>query len=108
MPGEGDEGVLKGSVPAFVESPVGALAWLGKPSAWPASFDYSILRSEATAGPASMNRGDRREPIFKDDADRKRFLDILAGAKRNVKPMSKRPSGSSGRSCECAAGAKRS
>ena len=27
-----------------------------------------------------MNRGDRREPIFKDDADRKRFLDILAEA----------------------------
>ena len=71
---------MKGSVPAFVESPVGALTWLGKPSAWPASFEHSILRSEATAGPASMNRGDRREPIFKDDADRKRFLDILAEA----------------------------
>ena len=27
-----------------------------------------------------MNRGDRREPIFKDDADRKRFFDILAEA----------------------------
>jgi REP element-mobilizing transposase RayT len=25
-----------------------------------------------------MNRGDRREPIFKDDADRKRFLETLA------------------------------
>ena len=24
-----------------------------------------------------MNRGDRREPIFKDDADRKRFLETL-------------------------------
>src|SRR5437667_6182787 len=27
-----------------------------------------------------MNRGDRREPIFKDDADRKRFLETLAEA----------------------------
>jgi putative transposase len=27
-----------------------------------------------------MNRGDRREPIFKDDADRRRFLDTLAEA----------------------------
>ena len=27
-----------------------------------------------------MNRGDRREPIFKDDADRKRFLETLADA----------------------------
>ena len=25
-----------------------------------------------------MNRGDRREPIFKDDVDRKRFLETLA------------------------------
>ena len=25
-----------------------------------------------------MNRGDRREPIFRDDADRKRFLETLA------------------------------
>jgi hypothetical protein len=25
-----------------------------------------------------MSRGDRREPIFKDDADRKRFLETLA------------------------------
>ena len=24
-----------------------------------------------------MNRGDRREPIFKDDADRARFLETL-------------------------------
>ena len=24
-----------------------------------------------------MNRGDRREPIFKDDEDRRRFLDTL-------------------------------
>jgi hypothetical protein len=24
-----------------------------------------------------MSRGDRREPIFKDDADRKRFLETL-------------------------------
>ena len=28
-----------------------------------------------------MNRGDRREPIFKDDADRARFLETL-GQKR--------------------------
>ena len=27
-----------------------------------------------------MNRGDRREPIFKDDADRKRFLETLGEA----------------------------
>jgi REP-associated tyrosine transposase len=27
-----------------------------------------------------MNRGDRREPIFKDDADRQRFLETLAEA----------------------------
>jgi hypothetical protein len=26
-----------------------------------------------------MNRGDRREPIFQDDADRKRFVVTLAG-----------------------------
>jgi len=25
-----------------------------------------------------MNRGDRREPIFKDDEDREKFLTILA------------------------------
>jgi REP element-mobilizing transposase RayT len=25
-----------------------------------------------------MNRGDRREPIFRDDADRRRFLETLA------------------------------
>ena len=27
-----------------------------------------------------MNRGDRREPIFKDDADRKLFLECLGEA----------------------------
>jgi hypothetical protein len=27
-----------------------------------------------------MNRGDRRDPIFKDDADRQRFVETLAGA----------------------------
>ncbi len=27
-----------------------------------------------------MNRGDRREPIFKDDTDRKRFLETLSEA----------------------------
>src|SRR6266478_3646521 len=27
-----------------------------------------------------MNRGDRREPIFKDDADRRRFVETLAEA----------------------------
>jgi putative transposase len=27
-----------------------------------------------------MNRGDRNEPIFKDDTDRKRFLETLAEA----------------------------
>jgi hypothetical protein len=27
-----------------------------------------------------MNRGDRREPIFKDDADQRRFLDKLGEA----------------------------
>jgi len=27
-----------------------------------------------------MNRGDRREPIFRDDADRQRFLETLAEA----------------------------
>jgi hypothetical protein len=29
-----------------------------------------------------MNRGDRREPIFRDDPDRKRFLETLGGAPR--------------------------
>jgi len=29
-----------------------------------------------------MNRGHRREPIFRDDEDRKRFLDTLGEAKR--------------------------
>ena len=28
----------------------------------------------------AMNRGDRREPIFHDDADRKRFLETLGEA----------------------------
>jgi len=27
-----------------------------------------------------MNRGDRREPIFKDDADRHRFVETLGGS----------------------------
>ena len=27
-----------------------------------------------------MNRGDRREPIFKDDVDRRRFLETLGEA----------------------------
>jgi hypothetical protein len=27
-----------------------------------------------------MNRGDRREPIFKDDADRERFVETLGGS----------------------------
>lgn len=31
-----------------------------------------------------MNRGDRREPIFADDADRRRFLDTLAEAGRKT------------------------
>jgi hypothetical protein len=27
-----------------------------------------------------MNRGDRREPIFRDDADRQRFMETLEGS----------------------------
>ncbi len=27
-----------------------------------------------------LNRGDRHEPIFKDDADRQRFVETLGGA----------------------------
>ena len=33
-----------------------------------------------------MNRGDRREAIFKDDADRKRFLETLAEACGKTEP----------------------
>ena len=29
-----------------------------------------------------MNRGDRREPIFRDEHDRRRFLDTLGEAER--------------------------
>jgi len=31
-----------------------------------------------------MNRGDRREPIFKDDKDRQRFLETLGQACRKT------------------------
>ena len=30
----------------------------------------------------AMNRGDRREPIFKDEADRQRFIETLGEAPR--------------------------
>ena len=32
----------------------------------------------------AMNRGDRREPIFKDDTDRLLFLDTLQGLARKL------------------------
>ncbi|MCI0541253.1 MAG: hypothetical protein L0Z50_39135 [Verrucomicrobiales bacterium] len=35
------------------------------------------LRVQLSGGDHVMNRGDRREPIFKDDEDRRRFLETL-------------------------------
>jgi hypothetical protein len=35
-----------------------------------------------------MSRGDRREEIFRDDVDRKRFLESLARARRSETTMS--------------------
>ena len=32
-----------------------------------------------------INRGDRREPIFKDDQDRQRFLDTLSQARQKTR-----------------------
>jgi len=44
--------------------------------AWPASFRVQYPDAIYHV----MNRGDRREPIFKDDLDRRRFLQTLAQA----------------------------
>ena len=48
---------------------------------WRVGVGWDVARKLRVQYPGAiyhlMNRGDRREPIFKDDADRARFLETL-------------------------------
>src|SRR5207244_7745998 len=77
MARKGSEGVSPGHCRIFLDTPSGTFL-----------FSVGMARRLRVQYPGAiyhlMNRGDRREPIFKDDQDRRCFLETLAEACRKT------------------------